>query len=186
MSKNRFRFLSLAVMTLGFSLTGADDPTETVNVKGMTFEVPKTWKSGKPSSSMRLAQYKIGPEKGDDEAAELVLFAFPGGGGTVDANLARWKSQFEGKDGKAPELKTETRKGKNVDVTFAETSGRYVAAVTPGAAEKFDKTDWSLLGAIVQTDNTGYYFKLIGPAKTVKAAKPGFEAMMKSMKVAAD
>jgi hypothetical protein len=174
----RFSFAAIAV---GLLLLGADDATETITAKGISFAIPKTWKAGEPSSAMRLAQIKVGPEKGDDEPAELVLFAFPGGGGSVEANLARWKTQFEGKDGKPPEITTDKRKGKNVDVTFAETSGRYVAAVKPGSPEKFDKTDWRLLGAIVQTDDTGYYFKLIGPEKTVKAAKPAFEAMIKSI-----
>ena len=182
----RAKFFPLAAIAVGFLLLGADDTTETIKVRGISFEIPKTWKSVKPSSAMRLTQIKVGPEKGDTEAAELVLFAFPGGGGTVDANLARWKLQFEGKDGNAPEIITDTRKGKNVEVTFAETSGRFVAAVTPGAAEKFDKSDWRLLGAIVQSNDTGYYFKMVGPDKTMKAAKPAFEAMIKSMSLAKD
>ena len=71
-------------------------------------------------------------------------------------------------------------------MTFAETAGRYVAAVTPGSPEKNDKPDWRLLGAIVQTADTGYYFKMVGPEKTMKAAKPAFEAMIKSIAVAKD
>lgn len=180
------RFLPLAAVTLVLSLTGADDATQKISARGITFEVPKDWKSGKPSSSMRLAQLKVGPEKGDDDAAELVLFAFAGGGGSVEANLARWKGQFEGKDGKAPEITTDKRKGKNVDVTFAETSGRYVAAMTPGSPAKNDKPNWQLLGAIVQSGDTGYYFKMVGPEKTMKAAKPAFEAMIKTIAVAKD
>lgn len=180
------RFLPLIAVTLVVGLSGADDATQKISVRGITFEVPKDWKSGKPSSSMRLAQMKVGPEKGDDDAAELVLFAFAGGGGSVDANLARWKAQFEGKDGKAPEMTTDTRKGKNVDVTFAETAGRFVAAMTPGSPEKNDKANWRLLGAIVQSGDTGYYFKMVGPEKTMRAAKPAFEAMVKTIAVAKD
>ena len=174
----RFSFAAIAV---GLLLMGADDATETITARGISFAIPKTWKASEPSSSMRLAQIKVGPEKGDDEPAELVLFAFQGGGGSIDANLARWKAQFEGKDGKPPEMTTDKRKGKNVDVTFAETAGRFIAAVKPGSPEKFDKTNWRLLGAIVQTESTGYYFKMTGPEKTMKAAKPAFEAMIKSI-----
>lgn len=180
------RYLPLAAFALVFALSGADDPTQTIIARGITFDVPKDWKSSKPSSTMRLAQLQVGPAKGDDEPAELVLFAFAGGGGSVEANLARWKSQFEGSDGKAPEMKTDTRKGKNVDVTYAETGGRYVAAMTPGAPAKNNKPDWRLLGAIVQSGDTGYYFKMVGPEKTVKAAKPAFDAMIKTIAVAKD
>ncbi len=183
MRKVTFR---LAAVALGLLMVAADTPTETVNAGGVSFAVPKTWKSSKPSSSMRLAQFKVAPVKGEEDAAELILFKFAGGGGSVKANLDRWQQQFQDKDGSPPKLTTDTRKGKNTDVTFAETSGRYVAAVTPGSPDKLDKPDWRLLGAIVQTPEAGYFFKMVGPDKTMKEAKSAFEAMIKSITVEKD
>ena len=179
----RASFATLVVVAASAGLMAADDGTQKLSARGVNFEVPKSWKDDKPSSSMRLLQLKVGPEKDDKEAAELALFAFPGGGGSVKQNLDRWQTQFQDENGKSPKLITETRKGKGVDVTYAETSGRYVAAVTPGAQEKFDKADWVLYGAIVQTADTGYFFKMIGPKATMKAAKPAFDAMIKSISV---
>lgn len=182
MKPNRAGLAVVAVVAL--AVMGADDAVETHKVKGMTFDAPKAWKSAKPSSQMRLAQFKIEAEKGDEDAAELVLYAFQGGGGTVEQNLDRWAKQFEDKDGKAAKIKSDTRKGKNADVTYAEASGRYVAAITPANPNnKYDKPGWMLLGAIVQTDDTGYYFKMVGPEKTVTAAKPAFEALIKTIAV---
>jgi hypothetical protein len=178
------RLLPLASIACVLTLTGADDATQTISAGGVTFEVPKDWKSVKPSLSMRAAQLKVGPEKGDEDAAELTLTALGGGGGSLEANIARWKSQFVDDDGKAPEIKTEERKGKNVDVTYAETAGRYVAAVSPGKPEKFDKPGWRMMVAVVQTPKTGYFIKMVGPEKTMKAAKPAFEAMIKTIAVA--
>ena len=43
------------------------------------------------------------------------------------------------------------------------------------AAAKHDKPNYRLLGAIVLTDDTGYFFKLTGPEKTVAAASKGFD-----------
>lgn len=173
----------LVLVAVAALAIAADDATQKVNVGGISFDAPKAWKASKPSSSMRLTQFKIDPAEGDTEPAELVLFAFKGGGGTVRANLERWQAQFVDKDGNPPEMATETRKSKSGDVTFAETSGRYVAAMTPGSPEKFDKGNWRLLGAIVQTPSTGYYFKMVGPDKTMKAAKPAVEALIKSIEV---
>lgn len=172
-----------AVVAIGLLAIGADEPKETVSVKGIKFDIPKTWKTGKPATAMRVAQFKVDPAEGDTEPAELVLFAFKGGGGSVKDNLVRWQAQFQDKDGKPPEITTEVRKGKNAEVTFAAASGRYVAAVTPGSSEKYDKLNWGLLGAIVQTPDTGFYFKLIGPEKTLKANKPAFDALIKSIAV---
>src|SRR4051812_24921505 len=106
--------MGLAVVAVGLLALGADDPTREIRAGGVTFSVPRSWKSEEPSSRMRLAQIKVGPEKGDDEAAELAIFAFPGGGGTVQQNLDRWKGQFKAEGGKGPEFKTDDRKGKNV------------------------------------------------------------------------
>ncbi len=173
----------LAIAALGLALIAADEPTQTIKARGITFDVPKSWASGKPANAMRLAQLKVEPSEGDKDAAELVLTAFPGGGGGVEANVARWKAQFVDSQGEPPEVTQETKKGKNVSVTFVETSGRYVAPVMPGRPEKNDKPNWRLLGAIVQAGDTGYFFKMVGPDKTMKAAKPGFEAMIKSIAV---
>ena len=173
----------LAAVTLALLAMGADEPTRSVKVQGVAFEVPKSWKSSPSGSPMRLTQFKVDPVEGDTEPAELVLFAFRGGGGTVKANLDRWRAQFQGEDGKPPEIVTETRKGKNADVTFAEAAGRYVAAVTPGSPERHDRPGFRLLGAIVQSPDTGYYFKMVGPDKTMTAAKPAFDAMIKSISI---
>ncbi len=74
---------------------------------------------------MRRAELKVEPIEGDDYPAELVVFAFPGGVGTVEANLERWKRQFKDKDGNPPKIESKKVKGKNVEVTRVETSGHY-------------------------------------------------------------
>jgi hypothetical protein len=177
--------LSTAILTtLGsVSIRGQDEKAQTIRARGITFEIAKTWKHATPTKQMRLAEIKIDPVEGDKESAELVLFAFPGGAGTVEANLKRWSDQFMDENGRAAKIESAKRTGKNVDVIVAEASGRYVAALAPGSAEKYDKADYRLLGAIVTTSDAGYYFKLVGPDATVKAAKPAFEAMVKSIEV---
>ena len=167
-------------------LAGADDATQEITARELTFKVPAAWKKEQPKSSMRAAQITLAPVEGDKEPAELVLFAFPNGAGTVQANVARWESQFVDADGKTPKAEVEKKKGKNVDVTRVEIAGRYVTAVTPGGAEKNNKPDARLLGAIVETPTAGYFFKMVGPEKTMKAAKPGFDAMIASITKSAD
>ncbi len=169
--------LSLAVVTLA----GADDATQTITARELTFKAPAAWKKEQPKSSMRQAQFKVDPVQGDTESAELVLFVFPNGAGTVHANIDRWESQFVEADGKTPSAKVSKKKVKDLDVTCVEIAGRYVAAVTPGAAEKNNKAAHRLLGAIVETPTAGYYFKMVGPDKTMIAAREGFDAMIASI-----
>ncbi|CAN5868763.1 hypothetical protein BH23PLA1_BH23PLA1_41350 [soil metagenome] len=176
--------LGLAALTLCTTTASlAQEETQTITAQGVTFEIPKDWKQSRPASTMRAAQIEIGPAEGDEEAAELVLFVFPGGAGTVQANVDRWQQQFVGEDGKPPKIETSKGQGKNVEATAVETAGRYVAAVQPGLPQQFDKSNYRLLGGIVTTPQAGYFFKLVGPDKTVNEARPAFEAMLKSMEL---
>ena len=182
---NRVRGLALGAIAAAVAALGADAPTQTIDAGGLTFQAPGSWKSARPSSAMRRAQLTIPATAGDAEAAELVVFAFPGGAGSVQANVARWQQQFEDKDGNPPKITRETRKGQNVDVTVVECSGRYVAAVQPGSPQRFDKPDYRLLAAIVQTPEVAYFLKAVGPDKTIGQAKPAFDDLCRSITVGA-
>jgi hypothetical protein len=162
---------------------GADESSRTIEARGLKFKAPTAWKSREPETQMRAAQLTIPAAEGDKEPADLSVFVFPGGAGTVKANIDRWQSQFQDENGKAPKIATETRKGKNTDVTFAEVAGRYVAAVRPGSPEKYDKPGYRLLGAIVDTPRASYYLKMIGPDKTVKGARDAFDELIKTIEV---
>ena len=150
----------------------------------VTLKVPVDWKGIPVSSSMRAAQWSI-PGKGGE--AELVVYYFgAGGAGGVQANLDRWIQQFSQADGSSSNEKARTDKKKvaGMPVTLVEVSGRYVAAVRPGAAEKHDKPDYTLLGAIVETSTGPYYYKLVGPKDTVAAVEKDFTAFIESQKPA--
>jgi hypothetical protein len=162
---------------------GQDDApkkTRTVSAEGIQFAVPEAWESARPTSAMRKAQIRIQPAEGDSAPAELVLFVFPGGAGGVDDNVERWRKQFADADGDAPEVETAKVPGKNVEVTRVETGGTYTDPFSGAGARK----GYKLLGAIVVTDQNGYFFKLIGPEKTVDAIEKDFDAMLATMELA--
>jgi hypothetical protein len=165
------------------ALVGADSPTNTITAGGMTFQTPVAWKSTTPSSSMRLAQIKIDPVEGDTDPAELTVFGFPGGAGGVQANVARWENQFKDKDGKPAKASVKTQKGQNIDVTSVEISGHFFPPAFPGQPKQADKPNYRLLGAIALSEDIGYYLRLVGPEKTVAAAKPDFEKLIASITI---
>ena len=179
---HRVLTVGLVAALVGVSVA-AEDETQTIKAGALSFKAPGTWKKETPKSSMRQAQMKIDPAAGDDEPAELVVTAFPGGAGGVEANVDRWEKQFIDADKKTPKAKVEKKKGLNVDVTRVDITGRYVAPIMPGQAGRNDKPNYRLLGAIVQTPDMGYFFKLTGPDKTVSAASKGFDGLIESMKL---
>jgi hypothetical protein len=180
---------AMAVVALGVGLggltpelgLGAEGPTQTIDAGGLTFQAPAGWKSNPPSSSMRRAELKVAPVDGDKEPADLVVFAFAGDGGGVDANVQRWRSQFRDADGNQPRIESRTVKGKNVEVTRVETAGHYFPSPLPGRPKEPDRPHYHLLGAIVLTPTTGYFLKMIGPEKTMVAARDDFDQLIASL-----
>ncbi len=176
--------LATASLTLGLFAIAADDAKQTIDAKGIKFQAPPSWKSDPPKTQMRRAQLKVAPLEGDDYPAELIVFAFRGGAGSVEANIKRWQNLFKDKDGKLPEIESKTVKGKNTDVTRVETSGTYHPAQFGGPPEP-ERPDARLLGAIVMTDDEGFYIRMVGPNKTMIKLRPDFDALLSSIEVEA-
>jgi hypothetical protein len=176
-----FSFMALGSSFLISDSLADDKPLQTINGGGITFQVPGSWKSSKPSSSMRRAQLAIPKVTGDKDDAEAVLFVFPGGAGTVEANIERWAGQFRGDDNTPPKAKSSKLKGKNTEVTRVDLAGRYVAPVFPGSPDTENKPGYQLMGAIVVTPRASYFLKIVGPEATMKAASKDFEALIASM-----
>jgi hypothetical protein len=136
---------------------------------GVHWTRPAAWTDG-PEKSMRLATYLV-------KDAECAVFYFgPGQGGSVDENVDMWASQFDGR----PNPKRETRTVGDLKVTRVEIEGAYLS---PGADMKpqGSKPGWKMLSAIVQGPQGQVFFKLTGPAATVKAAAKDFDAMLSGM-----
>src|SRR5262249_36089991 len=85
---------------------GADEPRQTIDARGLTFQAPKSWKSSPPTSSFRVAQLKVEPIGGEDYPAEMVVTAFAGGAGPNDAAIERWRLMFKKDDGTSPPIET--------------------------------------------------------------------------------
>jgi hypothetical protein len=173
--------LSLGLVAIAVLSVRADEPKQTIDAKGLTFEAPKAWKSSPPTNQMRRAELKADPIEGDGYPAELIVFAFPGGAGSVEANIERWQKLFTDDQGNPPKIETQKVKGKNVEVVRAETHGDYHPASFGGPQQPVRKGA-RLLGAIVVAGDTGYFLRMVGPDKTMKKLTPDFDEMLKSIK----
>jgi hypothetical protein len=171
-------FRALAGVAIAILAVGADEPKKTIEARGLSFKAPESWKSIPSRSTMRVAQLQVEPRKGDDFPALLVVYAFPGGAGSVDANVKRWQSQFKDASGNPPKIESKTVKGKNVEVTTVETAGHYT-----GMPPEPERDNARLFGAIVVTERVGYFIKMIGPDKTMDAIRPAFDELVSTLEV---
>lgn len=151
----------------------------------LVFTAPPAWHTRPAASSMRVAEFVIPRTAGDPEDAELIVYYFGAqGGGGAQANIDRWVGQMQRPGGASAkdDARTESRTINGLKLTSVDVSGTYVAEVRPGASERFNKPDFRLLAAVVETAKGPYYIKLTGPARTVAAAVPAYEAFLGSLR----
>ena len=155
--------------------------------KELTYDVPESWKSQPPASSMRKAQFVLPSSAEGVEDGELVVFYFgPMEGGPVRQNLDRWRAMFVDEEGKPVSdevAKEESIEVNGLKVTLLDVAGNYAASMMPGAAPAAPaKTNQRLLAAIVDTGEGPWFFKAVGPAETMQANKDSFDAFVRSVK----
>ena len=151
----------------------------------LKFDAPDGWVAKTPSSTMRVADFVLAKVASDTEDATLTLYFFGANqGGGVSANIDRWISQMTQPNGKASKdvAKTSTMESHGLKISLIDLTGTYVAEVSPGATEHFNKPGFRLRAAVVETPGGPYYVKVIGPSATVAKWDAQFTAFMKSLK----
>ena len=142
--------------------------------KALEWDDPPQWKKI-AASGMRTASYQIPAAKGDKEGAELNVFVL---GGDVDANIQRWVDEFTNVD-----LKTVVRNDRKVNEMRQAVVEIPKGKFSGGMGDKGPSENYGLLGAIVVSPSgPEYFFKLTGPAATVKTARAPFFALLDSMR----
>jgi hypothetical protein len=142
------------------------------SVASLKWTAPAGWVSKGPSP-MRAATYQVGD-------AECVVYFFgQGQGGSVDANLARWGSQFTVNGQPAP-AKTARKTIHGLNVTTMDASGTYVATGGMAMTPQPPKADSRMLAAIVEGPGGNVFIKFTGPNKTVTSNAAKFDALVSS------
>jgi hypothetical protein len=147
------------------------------------FKAHPDWIAEKPSSNMRLAQYKLPKAEGDPEDASLVLYFFGSNqGGSVQANLERWISQIEQPDGSSSQAKakSETLTIHGLKVSTIDLAGTYVAETAPGSGVRHNNPGYRLRAAVIETPKGTHYVKLVGPSKTIDHWDKAFNDYLQS------
>ena len=152
---------------------------------GLEFETPSTWISETPSSSMRLAQYRLPRQEGDPEDAELAVFYFGGQGGSVQANVDRWIGQFSNPDGSpVTNPRVSEREANGVPLTLVDVRGTYHQAQGPMMAQTAAKENYRMLAAVAEGPAGPNFFKLTGPRPTVDHFEESFDSFLETLRPA--
>jgi hypothetical protein len=140
----------------------------------LAWSAPRGWEVAPNRSPMRLATYRVSGPAGAAGGAELTVTR---AGGTTADNLERWVGQF---DSAGQDKRTQRTVG-GFHVSTLEVGGTYEGGMTKAGSET-PHPGWALLGAVVETDGPFYFFKMVGPADAVRAARPAFDALLSSVR----
>ena len=150
-----------------------------------TFSVPlgKDWVKERPSSSMRAGQAQLPAPAQDGQAAEMVVFHFPGGG-SIAANVNRWKNQFVKPDGmsEADFARQSSTTADTLPVTLLQVQGRYIGSRMPGRPAPKPIADARMIAAIIETSKGPYFIKITGPRGTVDHHQKAIDSMIQGLK----
>ena len=111
-------------------------------------------------------------QRATNKPAELSIFAFPSGG-TVAQQVQRWRGQFETAGRK---LKGSRGKSQLGEYVFVQISGTYKKPDGPPIQRRTTPMPGArMLVMMVAVDGKGnYFFKLVGPDKTISANSKAF------------
>lgn len=152
-----------------------------VSFTGLTMTAPADWTRETPGGAMRLVQLRV-PGVGDAGEAQLVIFHLgPTGGGTVEANIERWRGQFSGPDGEPVEPAVTTAEANGVTLTTVELAGVYSGGMMAGGAGP--EPDRMMIQTIAEGPHGKAFIRLLGPSRTVAANRNAFFAMLETVRV---
>jgi hypothetical protein len=170
----------LILLVVAVSVSASSDVLAQ-SASGIRWTAPSGW-TVEAARPLRAATYTIPLTAGDQGIAECVVNYFgPGQGGTVDANVERWRTQVLGADGKPVAAKIDTRVARGLKITVVDSSGTYTGMGGPMAGGAKPVSGYRLLGAIVEGRSGNVFFKLTGPAKTIAAQQSVFNQMLASI-----
>jgi hypothetical protein len=176
MSKNPHAGMDMKNPHGGTDMSGGAGAQASAPIKGgldlayMMASLPANWTKAEPTSTMRMAQITIAPEKGDTAAAVLGVFYFPGSGGSSGANIVRWQNQFTGPKGEpGPQVaKTDTMMAGLLTVVTTELSGTQLGSSSM-MGEAQDLPHQRMIASVIETPSGNWFVKVTGPEKTVAA-----------------
>ena len=149
--------------------------SNSIRIGNLLANVPDTWMGIRPSSSMRLREFRLGVA-----ADDATLAIFKNIGGTIDNNLERWSGQF-GYSLSDSEVNIRAENINGMQITIISIIGTYTNRMTFSKPTQ-PKINYRLLGAIADTWDGLYYFKLTGPNTVITSKIEEFTRFIQSLR----
>jgi hypothetical protein len=152
-------------------------------VGDLKFTIPSKWKIEMVESPARGGQWRVAPLHGEGEGGEVVAFYFgPGVGGSARENIEAWIGTMVNAEGHpaAAEIKHHDTGGMKISqvVLF----GTYTQVVSLPGVPPVLKSNYGLLGAVIENPQGNIYWRFTGPEPLITATLPLFNKVIDSVK----
>jgi hypothetical protein len=145
---------------------------------GLKWTAPADWTS-QGSAPFRVVTWSVPAAPGSDKAECIVYFFGQGQGGSVEANLDRWKGQFS-QDGKPANAKIAKRTVHGVNMTTIDLTGTYTATGGQVKEGQGPIPGYRMIATVAEGPTGNLFIRFIGPEKTVTASLAKYEQLLAS------
>ena len=146
-----------------------------VRLGAVQLTAPESWIRKAPRSGFVLAEFGLPQAEGDTTEGRLTVTAV---GGSIEANVARWRDQFGGKPDQESQEEIEVS---GVPVTLIDLAGAYDEQhMGMGPTEHLP--GYRMQAAIFSAGGQQFIIKGYGPEKTMAAHADEFLALIRSLK----
>jgi hypothetical protein len=166
--------LACALMLPMPALRGEEPAAKPLKIGPLTFSLAEPWKVSDQPKPMSQGTIEL-PGKDGAPGLTASFFHFGAGqGGDLQGNIQRWQGMFQPSPA-AKTVKEEMEFGK-AKATIVSITGTYVGSrFTP---EKEPRVGYTLLAAVLPSDDGDVYVRLVGPEAGVTAAKEDFKKFL--------
>ncbi len=147
-----------------------------VEMAAIRLTAPDTWIRQQPRNQFVTTEFSLPRTEGDANDGRLTISV---AGGSIDANLERWRGQFEG------DLTREVAEDleiAGVTVKLLDCSGTYNDQPGP-FAPGVPREEYRMMGAVIPVGSQLHFVKAYGPEKTMAQYEPSFRAFLQSLEV---
>ncbi|GMW02425.1 MAG: hypothetical protein AMXMBFR84_35610 [Candidatus Hydrogenedentota bacterium] len=166
---------SMAAMPAGHPpiQPGATSAGESISTSQFTWTTPEGWED-QESTQLRTINLRMS----GNTSAEWYVSVLPGGGGGLDANINRWRSQMSLPELASDEIQSLTR----IPMLGGEAAMVSMAGEYSGMGGQPAKPSYTLYGAVLERPTDIVFVKMTGPTDVVAQYEDAFKAFCGSIK----
>jgi hypothetical protein len=152
-------------------------------VGNLKFTIPSKWQIEPVESPARGGQWRVPPLHSGGEGGEVVVFYFgPGIGGTTKENIEAWIGTMFNAEGHPAAAEVKQHETGGLKISQVVIFGTYKQVVSlPGVPPEL-RSNYGLLGAVIENPQGNLYWRFTGPEPLITANLPLFNKIIDSVK----